>query len=424
MLDINLIFNNIDKIIQKLSNKHFKLDIKKINTKENNRKKIQIFKENLQAKRNKYIKEITLLKLNKKNTENLNIIVNNLNKKINIFKLKLYSLKKEIYDYMISIPNIHEDDVPVGFNSNSNVEIKYVGKKRKFNFPIKDHLSIGKISNEIDLKSATQITGTKFVVLKGNIAKMHRALIQFMLDIHINNHNYKEYYLPYLINQDSLYGTGHLPKFKNDLFNIKKVNNQIYYLIPTGEVPLINILKNKIFKENELPIKMVTHTTCFRLEAGSYGKINKGLLRMHQFDKIELIQAVKPSKSKEALEEITKHAENILKLLKLPYRKILLCTGELGFSSCKTYDLEVWLPSQKTFCEVSSCSNTGDFQSRRIKAIYKNVNQHKKFLHMLNGSGLAISRTLAAIIENYQLKDGHIKIPEVLKTYMNGLSII
>ncbi|PLK58143.1 serine--tRNA ligase, partial [Candidatus Palibaumannia cicadellinicola] len=303
------------------------------------------------------------------------------------------------------------------------------GEPRKYNFLVRDHVSLGEMIGDIDFTAGVKLTGSRFVVIRGQIARLHRALSQFMLDIHTQQHGYQEYYLPYLVNQTSLYSSGHIPKYAEDLFHIQPLSEDkqtsVYTLIPTAEVPLINLLRGEIFDENILPLKMTSHTPCFRSEAGSYGRDTRGLIRMHQFDKVEMVQAIKPEQSMQALEEMTGHAEKVLQLLNLPYRKMLLCTGDMGFSSCKTYDLEVWFPAQNNYREVSSCSNIGDFQARRMLARYRSKDDNKlHLLHTLNGSGLAVGRTLIAVLENYQRADGRIEIPEQLLPYMKGLAFI
>lgn len=332
---------------------------------------------------------------------------------------KLRSINKEINNFLLDIPNLPAYGSVIGKNYLDNVEIRKFGKPKLFNFKIKSHIEIGNNIKEINFETATKITSSKFVVLTNKIANLHRALGQFMIDTHINEHGYKEVYVPYLTNQSSLFGAGQLPKFAKDLFIIN--NDFPYYLIPTSEVPLINIFRDKVIKKENLPIKLVSHTPCFRKEAGSYGKDTKGLIRQHQFDKVELIQIIDPARGCNALNILTKEAESILKKLKLPYRVMQLCTGEMGFSTCKTYDIEVWMPSMNKYIEVSSCSWCSDFQARRVNIKFKkNKMQKSELLHTLNGSALAVGRTLAALIENYQQKDGSITIPDVLHKYMKN----
>lgn len=429
MIDIKLIYDNKKKIVEKLKYRGFSLDAEKLLNLDQNRKILQKKTELLKYKKKKKSDFFNIKKidLDKKNLNLLKKEINQIQFEITSQEKKLYLLKKNIQDYMLTIPNIPSDNVPKGINYNQNKIVSYWGEKKQIDFPIKDHVEIGKKKNEIDFASGVKLSGSRFVVIKGQIALMHRALGQFMMDIHTKNHGYQEIIVPYLVNQDSLKGTAHLPKFSNDLFHtytLKK--NKKYTLIPTAEVPLVNLMRNQIIIEKDLPSKMVAYSSCFRSEAGSYGKDTKGMIRMHQFDKVELVHFVQSELSKKSLQEIVEHAENILKLLNLHYRKILLCTGDMNFGSSETYDLEVWLPSQKEYREVSSCSNMTDFQSRRIKAFYKKnlKEKNKKLLHTLNGSGLALGRTLVAILENYQQSDGSIKVPKVLKSYMNNIDVI
>lgn len=324
-----------------------------------------------------------------------------------------------------SMPNLLDASVPDGASEDDNVEIKRWGTPKAFDFEVKDHVDVGgSIEKGLDFESGAKLAGTRFVVMRGQVAKLHRALTQFMLDVHTEEHGYQEMYVPYLVNQDSLFGTGQLPKFGEDLFHTD-LNNKKFSLIPTAEVPLTNLVRDEIVEEAELPIKMTAHTPCFRSEAGSYGRDIRGLIRQHQFDKVEMVQLVKPEDSMAALDELTGHAEKILEKLELPYRTVILCTGDVGFSSAKTFDLEVWLPAQNTYREISSCSCMGDFQARRMQARYRNSETNKpELLHTLNGSGLAVGRTLVAILENYQQADGSVNIPTVLQPYMNGLTKI
>ncbi|QJC36713.1 serine--tRNA ligase [Enterobacteriaceae endosymbiont of Donacia simplex] len=426
MLDINLLRNNINYVYKILKKRNFYLDINLINKLEQKRKIFQIKIEQLQIKKNQITKNLSNKSIH--NISEYKMIVININNQISKNKIILDNIKKNINKVYNIIPNLPLSDVPIGYDSKENKEIIKWGEIIKYNFPIRDHVELGILNKGIDLEAGVNLSGSKFFVLKGLIAYLYRILIQFMLNIHINNHNYKEIYVPYIVKKKALYGTGQLPKFSKDLFHIKNFkssNIEDYFLIPTAEVPLTNLVYNKIIEEKELPIKLVSHSPCFRSEVGSYGKYNKGLIRTHQFDKVELVQLVKPKYSVKALEQITENAEKILQLLNLPYRKVLLCTGDMSFSSCKTYDLEVWFPSKNKYYEISSCSNMWDFQARRIKARYRSIKHNKiTFIHTLNGSGLAIGRTLAAIMENYQLKNGNIKIPKVLRPYMQGLKYI
>lgn len=427
MLDSFLLRNKYDWVAQKLFRRNFILNIDKLLQQEHLRKILQKKTEDLQYEQKMRSKIIGIAKRKGENIELLCKESCSLEEQLTSVKFKYKKLKKEIKKYALSLPNIPDDQIPEGVDDEDNLEIMRWGKPRQYNFPLRDHVTLGKLIGGLDFSSAAKLTRSRFVVMKGEIAHLHRALSQFMMDLHVKVHGYKEYYLPYLVNNISLYGSGQLPKFYEDLFHIYSENSErnLYTLIPTAEVPLINLMRDALFEEKELPIKMVAHTPCFRSEAGAYGKNNRGLIRMHQFDKVEMVQVVHPDISMKILEEITNHAEKVLQLLELPYRKMLLCAGNIGFASCKTYDLEVWFPFDNKYYEVSSCSNVGDFQSRRIKARYREENNKKiKFLHILNASGIAIGRALAAIIENYQLEDGRIAIPSVLSPYMFGLTHI
>lgn len=426
MLNPYLLRNELNITANKLLKKGYKLDVLKISDMEEQRKKLQIETEHLQRDHNNLSNLVRIAKINKIKDENLHNKVIQSNQKLSTCRKKLNVLKEKISNFSMSIPNITFDNVPEGSKSINNKEIKRWGEKKTYDFMIQDHIEIGKKFDELDWKSSAKISGSRFVIMKGKIALLHRALSQFMLDLHTEKHGYIETYVPYLVNYASLYGTGQLPKFSDDLFHITSLDKKQYALIPTSEVPLTNLFSNEIIDEKNLPIMMTAHTPCFRSEAASYGRDTRGLIRLHQFDKVELLQIVKPKNSEEALEQLTCHAETVLQLLNLPYRKILLCAGETGFSAAKTYDLEVWFPSQKKYREISSCSNMSDFQARRMKARYRDHSEKKNFfVHTLNGSGLAVGRTLAAVIENYQCSDGRIEIPKILqKKYMQGLKFI
>ncbi|BGI51153.1 MAG: serine--tRNA ligase [Arsenophonus endosymbiont of Ceratovacuna japonica] len=429
MINPNLLHNNINLVAKKLARRGFTLNIDKLNKLEQERKKLQIKKEALQAKRNSYSKIIGSAKARGEDIKSLCKNINQFKKELDHTKNKLIQIQDNIKDIILYLPNIPDESVPDGKNKANNIEISRWGQPRKYDFIIKDHVELGKLTNGIDFQAAVKITGSLFVVIKGQIARLHRALSQFMLDLHTEQHGYIETYVPHLVNHNTLYGTGQLPQFSEDLFHTKPLknnsSNKKYALIPTAEAPITNLIRDEIIEAEKLPIRLTAHTPCFRSEAGSYGRNTHGMIRMHQFDKVELVQIVSPENSIYALEELTGHAEKVLQLLKLPYRKIILCAGEIGFASCKTYDLEVWLPTQNTYCEISSCSNTKDFQARRMHARFRLKNNKKlQFVHTLNGSGLAISRTLVAIMENYQQSDGKIIIPEVLRPYMNGLIYI
>ena len=429
MLDPNLLRNELDLVASKLARRGFKLDVETIRQLEEKRKILQVETENLQAQRNARSKAIGEAKARGEDISTLREEVNKLGEKLNSAKTELDKLLNQIKDISANIPNIPNDSVPDGKDENDNVEISRFGTPRTFDFPIQDHVALGERFGGLDFAAGVKLTGARFVVMKSQIARLHRAITQFMLDLHTEQHGYAEIYVPYLVNQATLFGTGQLPKFAGDLFHTKPLDEESessnYALIPTAEVPVTNLVRDEILDESVLPLKMTAHTPCFRSEAGSYGKDTRGLIRMHQFDKVELVQIVKPEESMQALEELTAHAEKVLQLLELPYRKIVLCTGDMGFGSCKTYDLEVWVPAQNTYREISSCSNMWDFQARRMQARYRNKADNKTYLvHTLNGSGLAVGRTLVAIMENYQQADGTIKVPSVLVPYMNGLEVI
>ncbi|MCG8709005.1 serine--tRNA ligase [Brenneria sp. 4F2] len=430
MLDPNLLRNELDAVAEKLqARRGFKLDVDTLRKQEERRKLLQVETENLQAERNSRSKEIGATKARGEDIEPLRREVNALGEKLDAAKSELDQLQADIRNIALAIPNMPDDAVPLGKNENDNKEVSRWGEPRAFDFPVRDHVELGEMAKGIDFSAGAKLAGARFVVMKGQIARLHRAIAQFMLDLHTQQHGYQEAYVPYLVNHETLYGTGQLPKFGEDLFHTKPLSEEAdssnYALIPTAEVPLTNLVRDEILAEESLPLKMTAHTPCFRSEAGSYGRDTRGLIRMHQFDKVELVQVVRPEDSMQALEELTSHAETVLQLLKLPYRKVLLCTGDMGFGSCKTYDLEVWLPAQDTYREISSCSNMWDFQARRMQARCRSKNDKKtRLVHTLNGSGLAVGRTLVAVLENYQQADGRIEVPEVLRPYMGGQEFI
>ncbi|HDL6872350.1 TPA: serine--tRNA ligase [Yersinia enterocolitica] len=429
MLDPNMLRNELDAVAEKLARRGFKLDVEMLRQQEERRKVLQVETESLQAERNSRSKLIGAAKARGEDIEPLRIEVNELGEKLDAAKAELDKLQNEIRDLALSIPNLPDDSVPVGKDENDNLEVSRWGEPRQYDFEVRDHVSLGEMAGGLDFAAAVKLTGARFVVMKGQIARMHRALAQFMLDLHTEKHGYLETYVPYLVNHATLYGTGQLPKFGGDLFHTKPLEEESdssnYALIPTAEVPVTNLVRDEILEEESLPLKMTAHTPCFRSEAGSYGRDTRGLIRMHQFDKVEMVQITRPEDSMAALEELTGHAEKVLQLLELPYRKMLLCTGDMGFGSSKTYDLEVWLPAQNTYREISSCSNMWDFQARRMQARCRNKTDRKtRLVHTLNGSGLAVGRTLVAVLENYQQADGRIQVPEVLRPYMGGLEFI
>jgi seryl-tRNA synthetase len=434
MLDPQLLRKDLESVKTRLATRKFELDTALFMQLESERKQLQGRTEELQAKRNTLAKAIGMKKGKGENADAELAESIGVNKELEGSATRLNALQVQIQDFLLGIPNLPDDSVPAGKTADENKEIKVWGKPTNFEFTPKDHVDLGTPIG-LDFDSATKISGARFVVLKGNAAKLHRALAQFMLDIHTVQHGYQEIYAPYIVNADSMRGTGQLPKFEADLFKVprkmggehpddggERIEN--FYLIPTAEVPVTNLVRDEIINADHLPLKYVAHTPCFRSEAGSYGRDVRGMIRQHQFDKVELVHISKPENSMQALEELTAHAEKILELLELPYRRMLLCTGDMGFGSAKTYDLEVWIPSQNAYREISSCSNMGDFQARRMQARYK-VGQNKpELLHTLNGSGLAVGRTGVAILENFQQADGSIKIPKALQPYMGGLEVI
>ena len=424
MLESKLLRGNIDFVVEQLKRRNFTFDVDEFNKLEDQRKVIQVQTQELQNLRNTKSKAIGQAKASGEDIKPLLDEVSSLGESLDGAKSELNALQFKIDEIAMAIPNLPHPPVPEGFSEDDNLEVLKWGEPKKFDFEPKDHVDLGEMHG-IDFAAATKISGARFVVMTGKIAKLQRALTQFMLDHHTEVNGYTETYVPYLVNADSLMGTGQLPKFEADLFKThlhgEEGDAKSLYLIPTAEVPVTNIVRDSIIKESDLPLKFVAHTPCFRSEAGSYGRDTRGLIRQHQFEKVELVQISKPSDAYDVLEELTAHAEGILKLLELPYRKVSLCTGDLGFSSAKTYDLEVWLPGQSAYREISSCSCFEAFQARRMQLRWKNSDtKESEFLHTLNGSGLAVGRTLVAVIENYQNADGSITIPKVLQGYMGG----
>ena len=428
MLESKLLRGNIDFVVEQLKRRNFSFDVAEFNKLEDQRKVIQVQTQDLQNLRNTKSKAIGQAKASGENIEPLLEEVSDLGEKLDNAKSALNDLQLKIDEIVMAIPNIPHPSVPEGQSEDENIELLKWGEPKKFDFEPKDHVDLGEMHG-IDFAAAAKISGSRFVVITGKVAKLQRALTQFMLDQHTEKNGYTETYVPYLVNSDSLTGTGQLPKFEADLFKThlhgEEGEAKALYLIPTAEVPVTNIVRDSILKDSELPLKFVAHTPCFRSEAGSYGRDTRGLIRQHQFEKVELVQISNPDNSYDVLEELTEHAEGILKLLELPYRKVILCTGDLGFSSAKTYDLEVWLPGQTAYREISSCSCFEGFQARRMQLRWKNPEtKESEFLHTLNGSGLAVGRTLVAVIENYQNADGSITIPKVLQSYMGGITKI
>ncbi|MCG9696646.1 serine--tRNA ligase [Shewanella sp. Isolate11] len=427
MLDPKFLRTELEATAERLATRGFILDVGRLSQLEDKRKSLQVATEELQASRNAISKSIGQAKAKGEDVAPIMAQVGNLGAELDTKKAELATLLDELNAIAMSVPNLPDESAPIGADENDNVEIRCWGEPKQFDFEVKDHVDLGEQLSGLDFKNAVKITGSRFIVMKGQIARMHRALAQFMLDLHTTEHGYTEAYVPLLVNEDSLLGTGQLPKFGEDLFHTKPATEegQGLSLIPTAEVPLTNLVRDSIVDEDELPLKFTAHTACFRSEAGSYGRDTRGLIRQHQFDKVELVQLVKPEDSMAALEGLTQNAEAVLQKLGLPYRTVVLCTGDMGFGAAKTFDIEVWLPAQNTYREISSCSNMQDFQARRMQARYKAKSAKKPaLLHTLNGSGLAVGRTLVAVLENYQNADGSITVPEVLRPYMGGLTQI
>lgn len=423
MIDINLLRNDIEALKKILKHRGFDLDVNFFNSLEEERKHIQIKTQELQQERNDLSKQVGILKSQGKDASAVLEKVANISAQSKEFESQLILIQEKINNFLLLIPNVPHESVPIGSDETNNKLIKEFGTLPKFDFEVKDHVDLGAPLG-LDFDTAAKVSGSRFVFMKNDIARLHRAIGQFMMDTHTENHGYTECYTPYLVNGDSLLGTGQLPKFGDDLFVTQKNEDESLYLIPTSEVSLTNTVRDEIIDVKRLPIKMTAHTPCFRSEAGSYGKDTRGMIRQHQFDKVEMVQITKPELSYEALEEMLSHAENILKALNLPYRVMTLSSGDMGFGAAKTYDIEVWLPSQQQYREISSISNCEDFQARRLKARFKNDEGKNTLVHTLNGSGLAVGRTLVAIMENNQTADGSIKIPPVLQPYMKNKTMI
>ena len=436
MIDPQLLRKDIASVEARLLARKFKLDVEKFNTLETERKSLQTRTEELQAKRNQLAKAIGMKKGKGEDATAELGEASQVNTDMEAGASRLAILQAEIADFLMGIPNLPDESVPAGKDETENQEVKRWGQEPIFDFEIKDHVDLGAPLG-LDFEVAAKISGSRFVVLKGPIARLHRALAQFMLDTHTSQHGYQEIYTPYMVNAASMRGTGQLPKFEEDLFKVprkmggaqsaeggEKERIENFYLIPTAEVPVTNLVRDEIVNADHLPMKYVAHTPCFRSEAGSYGRDVRGMIRQHQFDKVELVQIAKPQDSMQALEELTGHAEKILELLELPYRKVLLCTGDMGFGSTKTYDLEVWVPSQGAYREISSCSNMGDFQARRMQARFKDGQAKPELVHTLNGSGLAVGRALVALLENKQQVDGSTAIPKALQPYLGNQAIL
>jgi seryl-tRNA synthetase len=428
MLDIQALRNDLDGMASRLASRGYVLDTAQFQAMEAQRKTIQTRTQELQAKRNSSSKLIGQAKAKGEDTSAIMAEVATLGEELKQLETQLEQVQQSLNAFLSVIPNTPHESVPVGKSETDNVEIRKIGTLPQFNFEVKDHVSIGEGLGGLDFETAVKISGARFSLLKGPLARLHRSLAQFMLNTHTEEHGYIETYVPYLVNADSMRGTGQLPKFEEDLFRVPRLmgdgSEQNFYLIPTAEVPVTNMVRDTIVPLEQLPLKFVSHTPCFRSEAGSYGRDTRGMIRQHQFDKVELVQMVHPEKSYECLEELLGHAETILKKLDLPYRVVKLCTGDMGFSSATTYDIEVWLPAQNTYREISSCSNFEAFQARRMQARFRNPQGKPELLHTLNGSGLAVGRALVAVLENYQQADGSVRVPEVLRPYMGGLEVI
>lgn len=428
MLDSKYLRGDIAETAERLATRGFTLNVAQIYALEEQRRELQVATQELQNQRNSKSKAIGQAKARGEDIAPLLAEVDGLGEALNKAKIQLDAVLSELDQIALTLPNLPDLSVPVGKDETGNQEVRRFGEIPSFSFAPQDHVAVGEaLDGGLDFESAVKIAGSRFVVMKGQIAKLHRALAQFMLDLHTEQHGYTELYVPYLVNKDSLYGTGQLPKFGADLFHTQPATEEGVgmSLIPTAEVPVTNLARDRIFDLADLPQKFTAHTPCFRSEAGSYGRDTRGLIRQHQFEKVELVQLAHPEHSMAALEELTGHAEKVLQLLGLPYRVMLLCTGDMGFGSTKTYDLEVWLPAQNTYREISSCSNMGDFQARRMQARFRPEEGKKpELLHTLNGSGLAVGRTLVAILENYQQADGSVRIPDVLQPYMGGKTLI
>ncbi|WP_300652130.1 serine--tRNA ligase [Pseudomonas sp.] len=425
MLDSKLVRSQLHDVAQRLAARGFQLDVARFEALEVQRKTVQTRTEQLQAERNSRSKTIGQAKQRGEDIAPLLADVDRMGSELEQGKQELEAIQVELDSLLLNIPNLPHESVPVGDDEEGNIEVRRWGTPKTFDFAIQDHVALGEKYGWLDFETAAKLSGARFALLRGPIARLHRALAQFMINLHTGEHGYEEAYTPYLVQAPALQGTGQLPKFEEDLFKISRENEADLYLIPTAEVSLTNIVAGEILDAKQLPLKLVAHTPCFRSEAGASGRDTRGMIRQHQFDKVEMVQVVEPSTSYQALEELTGNAEKVLQLLELPYRVLALCTGDMGFSATKTYDLEVWVPSQDKYREISSCSNCGDFQARRMQARYRNPETGKpELLHTLNGSGLAVGRTLVAVLENYQQADGSIRVPEVLKPYMGGVDVI
>src|SRR5262245_27486500 len=424
MLDIQLLRSDLDGVVKRLATRGVSAPTEEFLRLEAARKQVQTRTQELQNRRNILSKQVGEAKRKGEDASALMAEAAALPGELKDLEQELDRLQQQLTDLLLVVPNLPHASVPVGKSSDDNVEVRRVGALRRFDFPVKDHVDVGERLGMLDFEPASKISGARFSLMTGAVARLHRALGQFMLDVHTREHGYTEVYAPYLVNAASLRGTGNLPKFEDDLFAVPRKDADKLYLIPTAEVPVTNIVRDEIVALERLPLKFVCHTPCFRSEAGSYGKDTRGMIRQHQFDKVELVQVIHPEKSYEGLEQLTAHAEEILKRLALPYRVVTLCTGDMSFASAKTYDIEVWLPGQNAYREISSCSNFEAFQARRMQARYRNEKGKPELVHTLNGSGLAVGRTLIAVMENYQREDGGVDVPAALRPYMGKIATI
>jgi len=433
MLDIQLLRSDLQAVAKRLADRGYTLDVTTFEELEGRRKQIQMETQDLQARRNQLSKQVGQAKAKGEDASALMAEVGGQADRLKHLEGELHAVQDQLTQFLLNVPNVPHESVPAGKSPEDNPEQRRWGTPRQFDFPVRDHVDIGAGLGELDFDTAAKIAGARFALMKGGVARLHRAIAQFMLDVHTREHGYTEVYVPYLVNAASMRGTGQLPKFEEDLFKVPRLSSEgegkatrdaSLYLIPTAEVPVTNIVRDEIVPGTQLPLKFVCHTPCFRSEAGSYGKDTRGMIRQHQFDKVELVQVIQPEGSYAALEALTGHAESILQRLELPYRVVTLCTGDMGFSAAKTYDIEVWLPGQNTYREISSCSNFEAFQARRMQARYRNEKNKTELVHTLNGSGLAVGRTLVAVMENYQRADGGVDVPRALLPYMGGLTVL
>jgi seryl-tRNA synthetase len=421
MLDVQLLRSDLQAVARRLADRGYAFPVAEFEMLEASRKAVQTETQELQAQRNQLSKQVGQLKARKEDASHLMAEVNAQADRLKALELELEAVQVKLNEFLLDVPNVPHASVPAGKSADDNLEVRKVGAPRTFDFLVKDHVDVGEGLGQLDFATASKLAGARFSVMKGEVARLHRAITQFMLDLHTREHGYTEVYVPYMVTGECANGVSSLAKFKDDLF---KIDGRDLYLIPTAEYPVTNFVRDEIVALEKLPLKFVCHTPCFRSEAGSYGKDTRGMIRQHQFDKVELVQIVHPQRSYEVLEELTGHAEAILKKLELPYRTVTLCTGDIGFSATKTYDIEVWLPGQNAYREISSCSNFESFQARRMQARFRNEKNKTELVHTLNGSGLAVGRTLVAILENYQRRDGAVDVPAVLRPYMGGADVI